>query len=447
VLKPLYRNYVLAVITAVYSLNLVDRMLVVLLLEPIKRDLHLSDTQLGFVTGIAFALFYSLLGIPIARWADRGNRVTITSLAIGLWALTVMACVGVTTYALLVAARVAAAVGESGCKPPTYSLIGDYFPQPGERTRAMSIYSLGSPLAIIISFFVGGWLNQVYGWRITFFLMGCPGLILAALVKLTVREPRQKTLDQTPLHRALPSTMTVLRVLWHQRSCRHLGIALILLYTVSLGLSPWYAAFMIRSHGMTTRELGMWLGLTVGVGGIAGSLLGGYAATRWFSNNERGQMRLTAVTAGFLVPCYVAFLTLPQKSQALSALIPLMIVFSIFVAPTYTLLQRLVADEMRATAMAVLLLLVNLIGMGIGPQMVGLISDLLTPLAGSDSLRYAMLVMSLVALWAAYHFWRVGQTVREDLQSIALLIRSAADAPQPSDTNPGRDNPHCLLRS
>src|SRR5688572_23768263 len=166
-----YKRYALVMLTAVYMLNLVDRGLMMLLLQPIKDDLQLSDTQLGFLTGIAFGLFYAILGLPIARWADRGNRVTITSLAIGLWSLTVMACVLVGNFVQLVAARIAAAVGEAGCMPPTYSLLGDYFPGAAERTQAMSVYWMAAPLSALFTFIVGGWLNELYGWRITFFLM------------------------------------------------------------------------------------------------------------------------------------------------------------------------------------------------------------------------------------------------------------------------------------
>lgn len=415
VLSVARRRYGLAVMTAVYTLNLVDRGLIHLLLQPIKEDLQLSDTQLGLVTGIAFALFYATMGVPIARWADRGDRVTITSLAIGLWGLTVMACLFVTNYAQLVLARIAAAVGEAGCKPPTYSLVGDYFPQPAERTRAMSIYWLGGPLAVIISFIGGGWLNELYGWRVTFFLMGIPGLVLAVIVKLTVVEPRIAARGDGANVRAAPSLKAVLYTLWHQRSSRHLTIALTLLYTMGSGLSPWYAAFMIRSHGMGTAELGVWLGLIFGLGGIAGTLLGGYVATRWFADNVRGQMRISAVAVALHLPCFLAFVTLPEKHQALLSLAPLIASFSFFMGPTYALMQRLVPDEMRATVLAVVLLVVNLIGLGIGPWIVGVLSDLLMPKFGSESLRYAMLLMSLVALWSAYHFWRVGRTASEDL--------------------------------
>jgi MFS family permease len=413
-----YKRYALAGLTAVWMLNLVDRALMMLLLQPIKEDLKLSDTQLGLLTGIAFGLFYAVFGLPVARWADRGNRVTITSIAIGLWGVTVMSCLFVTNYVQLALARVAAAIGESGCKPPTYSLVGDYFPEVTERTRAMAIYMAGGPLAALVSFIVGGWLNELYGWRMTFFLMGIPGLALAVLVKLSIVEPRSLKAERVETRKP-PAMKEILRILWRQRSCRHLCIALILLYTMGYGLGPWYAAFLMRSHGMGTAEVGLWLGLIISLGGMGGILAGSYFANRWFTGDERAQMRFAAATMVLLVPCFVAFLTLPDKHQALMAFVPLQLVLSAFTGPTYVLMQRLVVDDMRATMMAVIMLLTNLLGMGIGPQLVGVLSDLLMPMFAVDSLRYAMLLTSLIALWSAYHFGRVSQTVRADLSTMA----------------------------
>jgi predicted MFS family arabinose efflux permease len=415
-MSPAYKRYVLGILTTVYMLNLVDRGLMMLLLQPIKTDLDLTDTQLGFLTGIAFGLFYATLGVPIARWADRGNRVTVTSMAIGLWGLTVMACLFVTSYFQLVLSRIAAAVGESGCKPPTYSLVGDYFPKPGERTRALSIYMTGNFCASLVSFIVGGWLSELYGWRTTFFVMGIPGLLLALLVKLTIIEPRTFEHRGDDKARQQPSMKLVLKTLWELRTLRHLSIALILLYTMNLGLGPWYVAFMIRSHAMGTAELGVWMGLIFGLSGIVGSLLGGYVATRWFDGNERSQVRLSAVTVACVVPFYLGFLLLPQKYAALMMLAPLMTVFSMFLGPTYALMQRLVADGMRATMLALVMLLANLIGFGMGPQLVGILSDAFAPTLGTDSLRYAMLAMSFVACWAGWHFWHAGRTVGADLK-------------------------------
>jgi predicted MFS family arabinose efflux permease len=411
-----YRKYVLGILTLVFTLNFVDRALVILLLQSIKDDLHLSDTQLGFLSGIAFAVFYTVIGLPVARWADRGNRVAITSIAIGLWGLTVMACVLITNFSQLLAARICAAVGESGCMPPTYSLLGDYFPLAGERTRAMGTYWLANPLSGLIGFVAGGWLNQALGWRMTFFVLGVPALLVAALVKLSVREPRQSTGPATVTSPSVSGMTDVMRCMWRHKSARHLCVAIVLFFTIGQGLGQWFGAFMIRTHGMSTAELGLWLGLSFGIGGAIGVLGGGYIAGRWFGSNERAQMRLTAVMVALLFPCSAAFLLIPEKRWALIALVPWALVLNFFFGPAFALLQRLVADEMRATSVAVVMLLANLIGMGIGPQIVGVLSDGLRPMFGSDALRYAMLSVSLVALWSAYHFWKVGETVREDIR-------------------------------
>lgn len=416
---PAYRRYVLGILTLVYTLNYLDRGLIILLLEPIKTDLHLSDTQLGFLTGSAFGLFYATLGLPIARWADRSNRVTITSVAIGLWGATVMTCLYVTNFVQMLAVRIAAAVGEAGCMPPTYSLVGDYYREAAERTRAMSIYMLGQPLASLGSFVVGGWLSAHYGWRMTFFLMGTPAFVVAVIAKFTIREPRVAARDAPPSDRAMPRLSEVIATMWQQRSLRHLTVGIILLYTMWLGQAPWYAAFLMRSHGMGTAELGIWLGLVFGVGGIVGIASGGHVSVRWLTGNEPGQMRVSALTIVLLVPCFVAFLLVRNKLGALISMVPLAVVGNFLFGPTFALLQRLVIDQMRATLLALVMLLANLIGMGIGPQVVGILSDELMPLVGSDSLRYAMLTTSLLALWAAYHFWQVGRMVRRDLSQAA----------------------------
>jgi len=416
--SPRYRRYVLGTLTAVYTINYLDRGLMILLLQPIQDDLHISDTQLGLVTGIAFALFYATLGIPIARWADRGDRGTITAVAIGLWGVTMTSCLFVRSFFGLVLARIAAAVGEAGCMPPTYSLLGDYFPAPAERTRAMAIYWLASPIALLISLAAGGWLNESFGWRKTFFITGIPALLVAALVKLTVREPRTAKDPLAHMSRTLPQMSSVVHALWHQPSSRNLVFGIILFWTMGLGLGPWYATFMVRSHGMSTSELGLWLGLIFGAGGIGGNLLGAYIAERIFVDDERGKMRFSAISIALIVPCFTLFLTLPNRYQALVALIPVIALFCVFLGPTFALMQRLVPNELRATTLSIVMLLANLLGMGAGPLGVGALSDWTAPFLGSDSLRYSMFAVSLVALWSAYFFWKVGETVNQDLQSV-----------------------------
>lgn len=416
-----YKRYVLSILTLVYTLNYVDRGLITLLLPNIQADLKLSDTQLGFLTGIAFGLFYATLGIPLARWSDRGDRGLITSLAIGLWGLTVMTCLFVGNFIQLVAARVAAAVGEAGCMPPTYSLVGDYFPEPAERMRAISIYMLANPLSILLSFVFGGWLATRYGWRLTFFLMGFPALLIAVVVKLTVRDPRRsKNADSKTVAR-LPRLDRVVVDLWRRQVTRHLTLAIILLLTMGAGLGPWYATFLTRYHGLSTSSLGLWLGLIFSMGGLAGISLGGYLSTSRFADDEPGQMKVTALAVACLCPAFLLFLLLRPTAAALGALAVLWTLFNFFIGPTFTLLQRLVPPDTRATSLALVMMFANLIGMGLGPQIVGVLSDLFKPALGLQSLRYAMLTLSVVALWAAWHFWCVGRCVRADLEAAAVL--------------------------
>lgn len=415
-----YRRYVLGTLMLVNAIIVLDRGLMGLLLEPIKEDLHLSDANLGFLTGIAFGLFYATLGVPIARWADRGNRVTIISAAISLWAATVMLYLFVTSFVQLVAARIAAAIGEAGGMPPTYSLVGDYFPGASERTRAMTVYVLADPLAVLVSFVLGGWLNEHFGWRIAFAAMGLPALGIALLVRMTVVEPRSGGPVRQIVDTGHMAFREVMATLWRQRTSRHLIVGIILLFTVGLGIGPWEAAFLMRTHGLKTAELGRWLGVIFSFGGMGGILAGGYVATRWYADDEAGQLRFCATLIALQVPCLVAFLLVPGSRASLIALLPAVATFNAIFGPTFALLQRLVRDEIRATTMALVMLLANLIGMGVGPQVVGLLSDLLEPALKSESLRYAMLAISSVAFWSAFHFWRAGRSVGSDLLAVAV---------------------------
>jgi MFS family permease len=417
---PLYRRYVLSILTLAYTLTFLDRGLISILLQPIKEDLRLTDTQLGFLTGMAFALFYATLGLPVARLADRSNRASIISLAIGSWGLVLACCMFITSFTQLVASRIAASIGESGVMPPAYSLLGDYFPASAERARAMSTFMLAIPVASLVSFVLGGWLNDHWGWRWSLFVMGLPGFATALLIRYTVKEPRA-AIDRCKqvLHRSKETSLReLLVVFWQRRSIRHLTLALIVLYTMGFGLSPWYAAFMIRSHHMSTAEVGLWLGVIFGICGLAGTWLGGYVISRWFGGSAQSQMRVSALAIAVVAPLYVLFLLVPGKREALAMLIPLIIAGSFIFGPTFALLQEIVDETVRATALAVVMLLANLIGMGLGPQIVGLLSDYFEPIYGQQALRYAMTVISLLSLVSAYHLWRGSQAVIADVRKM-----------------------------
>jgi predicted MFS family arabinose efflux permease len=242
----------------------------------------------------------------------------------------------------------------------------------------MAVYWLANPLSALVSFIVGGWVNEHYGWRVTFFVLGFPALLVAVVVRFTIKEPRARE-GKPPEATTLPAFQEVLVVLWRHRSARHLAAAIILLFMMGIGLGQWFAAFMIRSHHMSTGELGTWLGLILGCGGIVGIVLGGYVPQYERLADERSQMRLCAVMIAALVPCSVAFLLLPRPGLALLALIPWAVVLNYFFGSAFALMQRLVREDMRATTMAIVMLLANLIGMGAGPQLVGILSDALAP--------------------------------------------------------------------
>lgn len=284
-----YTNYLLALLMVILAFNFVDRLALGLLLQNIKIDLRLSDTQLGFLSGMAFFFFYSVMGIPIARLADRGNRVTIISLCAGIWSVLVVACGLAGSFVQLFAIRTGVAIGEAGCLPTSFSLISDNFTR-AERPRASAKYTLGVSLGFLLGFFPAGWLNQAYGWRVTFMVMGLPGLVLALLARFTLREPRLgelksrsgnfRTSVTQQADRREQSLLEVCRVLWKISSFKHLLVGYCVLFFFQAGLLQWQPTFFVRSFGLKSGELGTWLALMYGVGGLFGTYAGGVLATR-----------------------------------------------------------------------------------------------------------------------------------------------------------------------
>jgi predicted MFS family arabinose efflux permease len=414
------RNYALGLLLVVSIFNYLDRQILSILLEPIKRDLQLSDTALGFLTGIAFALFYTFAGIPIARWADQGVRRTIIALGLAVWsgmtALTGLA----QTFTQLALARVGVGIGEAACSPPAHSLLSDYFP-PERRGTALSIFALGVPFGIMLGYLVGGWINQYFGWRTAFFVVGLPGLVLALVLRLTLREPPRG--HSEGLHTSGPiateSIGDVLRFMWGLRSFRHLSLAAALHAFYGYGALAFIPAFMMRVHGMTnTAELGLWLGLIVGVFSGIGTFLGGTLSDRLAGSKKdmRWYMWLPAGATLLGVPFSFLFYLWPEGRTALLLNIPGSILGPMWLGPTGAMTQGLVKLRMRATASAILLFIINLIGLGLGPQTVGMVSDLLTPSYGTEAIRYALLsVVVTGSVWAAVHYILAARTLREDL--------------------------------
>ncbi|HJY80389.1 MAG TPA: MFS transporter, partial [Candidatus Binatia bacterium] len=401
--------------------NYLDRQILSILLEPIKRDLQLSDTALGFLTGIAFAIFYTFAGIPIARWADRGVRRTIMALGLTVWsgmtALTGLA----QTFAQLALARIGVGIGEAACTPPAHSLLSDYFP-PERRGTALSILALGVPFGIMLGYLAGGLVNQYFGWRRAFFVMGLPGLMLALVLRLTLREPPRgysEGLHTSGLPIASEPISEVLRFLWQLRSFRHLSLAAALYAFCGYGSLAFVPAFMMRVHGMTnTAELGLWLGLISGVFLGIGTFLGGTLSDRLAARRKdmRWYLWLSAGAPLLGIPFTFLFYLWPEGRMALLLSIPGSILNPMWLGPTGAMTQGLVKLRMRAIAPAILLFIINIIGLGLGPQTVGLISDLLTPIYGKEAIRYALLFVVVPgSVWGAIHYLLAARTLREDL--------------------------------
>ncbi len=428
--KLTYKYYMLGLLTFVGAFNYVDRTVISLLLELIKQDLQLSDSQLGLLTGFAFSLFYGVAGIPIARWADRGNRNIIVTVTTGLWSAMVVLCGLAGNYTQLLLARVGVAVGEAGCLPTAQSLIADYFNR-AERPHAMAIYWLCSPIAVIIGYLGAGWLAELMGWRMTFVILGIPGILLALLAKLTLREPRLK--QTRPLDIEHPSFKVVLATLWQQNTFRYITIGFCVSYFFSAGTGIWLPTFFIRSHGMTIGELATWLTLAVGVGGLIGTYLGGFLASRYAAGKEGLQLKVVGFLNAFVGLLFIMVYLSSNKYIALALYTAAMIFLHMCSAPAFAVIQSVIDERMRSTALAIKFLLANLIGLGLGPLATGVLSDFLAPRFGNDSLRYSLILFQPGLLWMMYYYWKAGNNVEADIRNVSLSSTSRPNLPAVDD--------------
>jgi MFS transporter, Spinster family, sphingosine-1-phosphate transporter len=418
-----YRKYLLGMLLAIYVSNHLDRLALGIVLQNIKADLALSDAQLGLLTGIAFAAFYAVMGIPLARWADRGNRIAVITLCTALWGIAVPLCAAARNFVQLLAIRVAVAVGEAGCIPPAHSLIADHFSRT-ERPRAVSLYVLGDPLSVVGGFFLAGWLNEFYGWRATFVILGLPGILLAALAGTTLIEPRRRKLanasawNRSQSDQAAPTLKEVWTVLWGSHAFRHLLVCFSLWYFCIYGLIQWQPAFFMRSHGLSSGEVGTWFAAIYGTGGALGIYFGGAWAAGRAAGHERLQLRVCScafvVFALFTACAYVV----TSSYLAFAALGLSAFGGNIAQGPMLASIQTLVPPRMRAMSLAIIYFFANLIGFGLGPLVVGVLSDALRPHFGLDSLRYALVAVCPGYLWAAWHLWRAGRFVEDEIAGL-----------------------------
>lgn len=407
-------GYVLAVLFAVYVFNFVDRNILSMLLQPIQEELRVSDTAMGFLTGLAFAVFYTAAGIPLARWADRGSRRGVIAVGLAFWSLMTAASGLARSFAQLALARVGVGIGEAAATPAAHSLIADYFP-PERRTGAIAVYNMGASAGILFGLALGGWLQERFGWRAAFFAVGLPGLALALLVRTTVHEPSRGLADGLVDAGEPPGAWQVFRYLASLRSFRHLAAAAGLYGLASYGMLTWAPTFMARVHRLGYAEIGLQLGLVVGLGGAVGSLLSGLVCDRLGRRDVRWQVWLPALASAGLLPFFAVFALADDPRLALLAFVPVNLLNVVFAAPTYAITQGLAKLRMRALAAAIVLFVLNLVGLGLGPQAVGALNDLLAPAWGPEAIRYSMLIVVSANLWGAVHSLLATRTLRADL--------------------------------
>lgn len=385
------RGYILFILMLVYLVNFIDRQILSILLQPIKEEFGVSDALLGLLIGPTFALFYAVMGLPMAMLADRMNRRTLIGLSLTLFSVMTAVCGMVGQFWHLMVARILTGVGEAGTGPASQAMISDLYP-PQERSRAQAVYATGSNLGILVAFGLGGLIIDRFGWRTGFFLAGAPGLVLVALLFLTVDDvPRgqsEAVADDAPA----PPIGMVLRQLWASPAFRLTTLGACTTCFTGYAVFGFFPTFLARSHGMTITQIGFSVALMTGVGGGLATYASGVLADRLARRDVRWNLYIPAIAAFITLPLApVCFLT-NDTTLALVAATPILAMTAAFIGPVIATIQRLVPLRMRATSIATLILIDNIVGLGLGPQFVGLASDWLTPTFGADALRIAMLM-------------------------------------------------------
>jgi predicted MFS family arabinose efflux permease len=411
------RYYVLGVLTVAYALNIADRFSISTLIEPIKHELRLSDSGVGYLTGVALALFYVTVGIPVAALADKANRRNILAGALVIWSGMTALCGVAQTFTQLMLGRFGVGIGEAGGTAPSTSILADKF-TPARRPLALTIFALGACLGAWLGSSVAGAAAERSGWRAAFLLLGVPGLVLAVVVWLTVREPHRGAFDRAG---SIPTTLAdTMRFVWKQRSAIHLVIGGSIATLWSWGLMWWTPAFLQRSHHMSVGSAGQLLGPMHLIAGTASTLLAAWLMSRRAAADPR---HITRVLASFVtlstIPSFLVYWvdSIPATTLLLWLFVPGVY---FYIGPILGLLQNVLPANMRATGCAALLFLANIGNLVIAPQLIGWLSDWfhVHSTAGDESLRWSLLILAPSGLWAAWHLWLAGRTIREDEASI-----------------------------
>ena len=407
----------------VYILNFLDRQIVNILAEPIKGELGLSDTQLGLLAGPAFAVFYAVLGIPIARYADNAktNRVWLISICLAVWSGMTAICGFAQNFAQLALARIGVGVGEAGCTPAAHSLIADSVPAE-KRSSAIAFFGLGIPIGGLLGLIIGGIVNDQYGWRIALMLVGMPGILLAFLLPLLIRDPRRCAdsahfnTAESPVKAKL-SIKDAVREVFASKAYLYVFIAASFTAFLSYGKGLWTISFFIRSHGLSTTEAGLAMAVALGISGIIGTWLGGKMADVFGKRDKRHILTMPAIGMAIAAPILFAGYWAEDWRIAVALLILPTILNSAYYGPAYGCVQGLVRPEARAIAASLVVFGQNLIGLGMGPLLFGMLSDWLQPMAGDESVRWVLYGAAWLGLIPAFFFWRASLRLNAELKS------------------------------
>ena len=428
--SPVYGWYVIGLLTVVNVFNSMDRIALAVLATPIKAELHLSDSQLGVLLGFAFATFYAICGIPIARWADRSCRRNIIALALAIWSAMTALTGAAQSFWHLFGARVGVGAGEAGGLAPAHSILCDYVPLK-RRPGVFALHSFGLTAGVMIGLILAGWLGNAIGWRWTFAALGIPGLILAGIVRLTLREPVRGRLDTPAEDTAQISLMKVLATFWRCRTYRFLTMFLVISAFAQYGLLQWWPSLYARTYSLSIASVGASLGLAYGIGSGIGVLAGGFLANRSAERDIRMPLQIGAAALALTLPAAAASVLASSLSMSVFFVAATQLFWGLLAGPVMATLYSVTLPKMRATAGAIMLFATAVFGGGLGPLCVGVLSDLLTPTFGANALKWALLMPLAFFPAMLALVYMAASTLPSDLQALDTA------PPDPHDAKPG----------
>ena len=402
---------ILGLLLLVNILNFVDRLLPSILVSGIRKDLGLSDAQIGLMAGVAFAVIYSFAGVAMGRVADLRSPRLVIWLSLAFWSLATALSGLAQSFWQLFAARAGVAAGEAGCTPAAHALIARVFPL-SRRSLVVALFSLGVPIGGTMGLILGGWINDLFSWRAAFFVVGLPGLAVAGLVRLLVPDPPH----QSPQHTRTQNLGGTVKFLFAIRSFRHMAAASSLFAIGSYAMNVFAPAFLMRTYTLAPRQAGVLIGLANGLGGLVGTFAGG-ALGDWLGKRDpRWRQGVPAIGLALSAPTALAAYLIPDQTWSVILLTLVYFFGLLYFAPTFAAAQLLVPDIFRASTSSILLFCLTLIGASVGPYVIGKASDLLAPRFGALSLRYAMCLMAVTMLWSAWHFLCAARALPADLR-------------------------------